>query len=103
MPRTTSTKRGTNASEELADPVHGGFAEHDLEEHSPTPHRDANDDDRDVLEQHAERQQHDAQCRQGVKPRERWRQERAERAPEREHPEDALAQPMFEQKAEAPP
>ena len=64
----------------------GGFPEHDLEQHSPGANRDSDEDDRDVLEQHPERQQHDAECRQGVEAREWRRQERAERAPERGTP-----------------
>jgi hypothetical protein len=42
-------------SEELADPMDGGFPEQDLEEHSSSAHRDPDGDDRDVLEQYAER------------------------------------------------
>ena len=65
--------------------------------------RRAHDDDGDVLEQHAERQQHDAERGQRVEARERRGEEGAGAPGDDEQPEDDVAQAVIEEEAQARP
>ena len=58
---------------------------------------DTGGDDRDVFEQHSERDEHDAERRQRVEAGERRGEERGERACADEHPEQGIARPVVEE------
>ena len=66
-----------------------------------TPIDDRERDHEDVLEQHPERQHHDAKRRQRVQARERRRHEGGHRQGDRQQPEDDVGETMLEQKGQA--
>jgi NADH:ubiquinone reductase (H+-translocating) len=68
------------SSEEAAEAVDRGAAEDDLEQDARGAHDDRRDHDDDVLEQHAQREQDDAERGEGVEAGERGREERGEGA-----------------------
>src|SRR5437763_13846690 len=63
--------------EELADAVHHGAADDDLQQHPADADHEPDNHDDDVLEQHAKRQQDYAQRGKRVQPCERRTEERA--------------------------
>jgi hypothetical protein len=76
-------------------------AEEDLERDARGRDCNAGGHDRDVLEQHRERDQHDAQCRQRVEACERRGEECGKRADHGEQPEDCVAGGVVEEDARA--
>src|SRR5689334_23226980 len=91
---------GRRASEEAFDPVNHGAAEDDLKEHPRRPDHDRDDHEREVLEQHPERQQYHPRRRQRVEPRERRSEKRPERTRDHQYTEDEVRRAMVEEEAE---
>ena len=89
--------RSAGVLEELPDLVDGCAAQHDLEHDSGEANEQRRDHDHEVLEQHAELQQDDAEGGKRVKSRERRSEEGAGAPTDREQPEHHVAQPMIEQ------
>src|SRR3954447_5887312 len=88
-------------SEQAADALDRGLAEHDLQEHAGDADGDAQHDHEEVLEQHSQREQDDAECRQRVQSREGRREEGARAPGDDQEAEDDVAQPVVEEEGQA--
>jgi nucleotide-binding universal stress UspA family protein len=97
--RRDQARRG--ALEEAADAADRRLPGEDLEPDARHADDQAEQHDREVLEQHAERDQHDAQRGEGVEAGERGREERADGPGDDERSEDDVARPVVEQERQA--
>src|SRR3954454_9893522 len=88
--------RARTGSEQAAQAVQRRRSEGDLERDAGGAGGHSHHDDREVLEQDTQREEHDAERRQRVEAGERRCEERAEGAGERQRPEDDVAQPVIE-------
>jgi hypothetical protein len=85
------------------DALDRGAAQHDLQRDPRSQHDDSQDDDEDVLEQHTERDEHDAERRERVEAGERRCEEGACAPGDDEQPKDDVAQAVIEEEAQARP
>ena len=85
--------------EEVPDATHGGPAQDELQEDAGGAYGEREDHYREVLQQDAQRQQHDSQGRQRVQSRERRCEERSQGTGDHKQPEDGVARAMVEEKA----